>query len=57
MKTIKPIARMTRREYRAYAGLKTLHDIQQSDPWAGDRDVQKQAAHERWASREKHMDV
>ena len=48
---------MSRREYRAYAGLKTLHDIQQSDPWAGDRDVQKQAAHERWASREKHMDV
>lgn len=34
----KPIERMTRREFRKW----------DADPWAGDREVARHAAHERW---------
>lgn len=42
MSEVSQVGTLTRREYRRQQQL-------EADPWAGDRDVQKHDAHDRWA--------
>lgn len=42
-------AGLDRRTYRVAAGWPSPLVPKVNDPWADDRDVQKQAAHDRWA--------